>query len=303
MKKILRLLALPEPAFLLPGIPPIAIGTALGTKAAGELNILLASLALAAIMAINAGSNMLNDYFDHLSGNDWLNTNKTIFGGGSRYIQNGIITPEQMRLAGIIALCFGGVMGISIVLLTKSILILTLGLIGFLAGIFWTMPPFKCCYRFIGEPYIFTVFGILPTFGAYYLQTNQVSPEFLPPAVISGLLIAGVALLNSIPDREADNAVEKKTFVVRNGLPAAIKFYRVLVVSSYIIAAINLKTTSHFSNGARYYLYTIPIGIICLILASEKRLSKPNVNLPNGINILLYIVMGISITIGIATDG
>ncbi|OXU13952.1 prenyltransferase [Sedimentisphaera salicampi] len=301
-KRVLKILCTPEPAFLLPGIPPVAIGTALGVKAAGELNLLLSCLAVLSIICINAGSNMLNDYFDHLSGNDWLNTNRTVFGGGSGYIQDGIISPEQMRTAGMLALGAGAAIGLLIVIISASPFILILGIIGVLAGILWTLPPFSFCYRCPGEGYIFTVFGILPTAGAYYLQTGRLAWEIAPPAVITGLLIAGTALLNSIPDTEADMAAGKKTFPAVFGIKKAVMLYRALVILSYITALLSLLIAESFENGAVFYLFVSPLGAACIISASQKRLSEKGVNLPNALNIAHYVCMAAAVTVGIAVS-
>ncbi|AQQ08244.1 1,4-dihydroxy-2-naphthoate octaprenyltransferase [Sedimentisphaera cyanobacteriorum] len=299
-KRVLKILCAPEPAFLLPGIPPVVIGTSLGAKAAGELDLLTACLAVLSIMCINAGSNMLNDYFDHLSGNDWLNTNRTVFGGGSRYIQDGILSPEQMRSAGLTALISGALIGLVIVLISASPVILLMGIVGVLAGVLWTLPPFSICYRMPGEAYIFTVFGILPTAGAYYLQAGKFSPEITAPAVITGLLIAATALLNSIPDIEADRAAGKKTFPAVFGVKKAAAFYRCLIGLSYIIAIVSVSLECSFAGGAMFYLFVSPLGAACLISASEERLSKKGVNLPNALNIAHYVCMAAASAAGIA---
>ena len=44
-------------------------------------------LAVLAIMALHAGANVVNDYFDSQSRNDWVNENPTPFSGGRQFIQ------------------------------------------------------------------------------------------------------------------------------------------------------------------------------------------------------------------------
>jgi 1,4-dihydroxy-2-naphthoate octaprenyltransferase len=297
--KILKLLSLPEPAFLLPGIPSVLTGTALGAIIAGETDWPPAILALAAIITLNAGSNMLNDYFDHLSGNDWLNTNRTKFGGGSGHIQSGLVTPNQMRSAGIISLTIGMLIGVALIILTKSLLILSLGIIGVLGGIFWTMPPVKACYRFPGEPYIFTMFGLLPTIGSFYLQTGSLQAVVFVPAVIIGLLIASVALLNAIGDRLSDEQAGKRTFVVRRGVGKTVVLYRAMIAAAFTIAAGSSFFDTTFASGARAMLFTAPLALICIMTANKRTLEKDNVNLPNALNILLYIAAAAAMTVGI----
>jgi len=296
-KTIITLLCTPEPQFLLPGVAAIAIGTAMGYCAGGTMNWIYASMALVSIVMLNAGANMLNDYFDHLSGNDWLNFNPTKFGGGSRYIQDGIVTPETMRTAGLAATICGISVGLVIVILTQSIFILMLGIAGVIGGFFWTAPPVKLCYRFPGEPHIFMMFGILPTFGAYYLQTGRLSLTPLIAAVTIGIHIAIVALINSIPDREADAAVDKKTFIVRFGLSSGLSLYRMCISTAYVLSLLTVFMANGSAKAAAAgHLFTLPAAMICLYWADEKRLSKPGVWLPNAFCIILYCLAGIAMT-------
>ena len=300
MQRIAKLLFTPEPQFLLPGLGAIAIGSCAGIKAGSDMNLSLAVLAAAAMVFLNAGANMLNDYFDHLSGNDWLNQNQTKFGGGSRYIQTGVITPEAMRAAGAIAASIGVLLGLVIVAFTGSVFILLLGIVGFLGGVLWTMPPVKVCYRFIGEPYIFLMFGLLPTFGAYYLQHNEINFIPLYPAIIIGIHISLVALINSIPDREGDAAADKKTFTVRFGVRNAVYLYRAMLAFAYALSLAAALFLGGISRGAAIgHLLTLPLAIVCVILATPKRLSEPNVNLPNAMTIFLYCASAAIICVGI----
>ena len=110
-------------------------------------------------------------------------------------------------------------MGLAILLITKSIFILLLGLTGLLGGFFYTAPPVKLGYRSLGETAIAFLFGILPVSGAYYLQTGQFDSIILLPASIVGILIFLVILINEFPDRDADSAVNKRTLVVSFGVP------------------------------------------------------------------------------------
>ncbi|MFI4912016.1 MAG: prenyltransferase [Sedimentisphaeraceae bacterium JB056] len=303
--KVIKLLCTPEPQFLLPGLCAIAVGTAAGAKDGGSVHWLYAILAVIAIVFINAGSNMLNDYFDHLSGNDWLNDNVTKFGGGSRYIQDGIVTPEAMRMAGAIAISIGAAIGIMIVILSGSLFILILGMAGFTGGLFWTAPPIKLCYRLPGEPHIFAMFGLLPTYGAYYLQHKHIEPILLIPASIIGIHIALVALINSIPDRKADAAVNKKTFTVRFGLKNAIILYKVLLMSAYLLSLLTILISNNNTVKAACigHLYTFPIALICILISSSERLSKKNVSTPNGLTIAVYCLAGIAMTTAIIISG
>lgn len=299
LKRVFVLMCMPEPQFLLPGSVPVVAGSAMGFAAAGNFDFILAGLALVSIVLINAGSNMLNDYFDHLSGNDWLNDNVTPFGGGSRYIQNGIVTPVQMLTAGAGSVFLGACAGLVIVWLTGSMFILALGIIGVLGGVFWTAGPVKFCYRFIGEPYIFILFGPLPVAGAYYLQAETFHPAVLAPGVIIGIVIALVAEINSFPDARADAAVNKRTFVVRYGIDAGVRLYRISLSCSYFVAVTGILLFEQFRAAGVLYLLTLPVGVLAMRLAGTyKTLEGSKSCAANKITIVYHSLTGLAMTAG-----
>jgi 1,4-dihydroxy-2-naphthoate octaprenyltransferase len=96
------LLLASRPKFLVASAAPILVGSALGYATAGVFQPLLFLLALLAIMFLHAGANMANDYFDHVSGNDWVNRTPTPFSGGSRYIQQGILSPKATLITALV---------------------------------------------------------------------------------------------------------------------------------------------------------------------------------------------------------
>jgi 1,4-dihydroxy-2-naphthoate octaprenyltransferase len=149
-KLLLWLLELRAPFFTASALPVI-VGTAAAYSQTGYFNLILFILAVSATVALHAGANIANDYFDHISRNDWLNDNKTPFSGGSRLIQQNLLTAGEVIVGAWIALFIGAGIGLIIVILTKSFFVLLLGIIGLLGGYFYTATPFKLGYRTAGE--------------------------------------------------------------------------------------------------------------------------------------------------------
>lgn len=297
-RRALVLLCTPQPQFLLPGSAAVVLGSALGFGVSGNFDHVLALLALVSIVFLNAGSNMINDYYDHLSGNDWINKNTTTFSGGSRYIQKGIVSPVAMLAAGLICLAIGSCLGIAIVALTKSWFILILGLAGVLGGFFWTARPLQICYRFIGEPFIFLLFGLLPVYGAYYLQTRSIDILPLLPASLLGVLISMVLLINTFADSKADASVNKRTLVVRYGFEKSILVYRTFIVITYLIAAAMMLFSRELFWGGLFYFFTLPIAAAAFKFANVKNLSKRGYCLPNKITIFYHSFSSILMSAG-----
>lgn len=300
--KLVVLLLASRPKFLTASAAPVLVGSALGYAAAGIFQPAPFVLAMLAIMALHAGANMANDYFDHTSGNDWVNRNPTPFSGGSRYIQEGILSPKATLLAALVALAVGSAIGIVIVLLTQSLFILILGLVGLLGGYFYTASPIRLGYRCTGEIAIALLFGLLPVYGSYYLQTARIDILPLLPACIVGILIFLVILVNEFPDVAADAAVNKRTLVVCFGVPACIWIYRTVLFASYLIAAAVILIYQSLFFAGLFYLFTIPIAVVAVRFANKEDLTTPGRDRAKKITILLHATAALALTAGLLTS-
>lgn len=274
--------------FLTAGVLPVIIGTAVAYAQTGRFSLTLCILAVCAIASIQAGANIANDYFDHISRNDWLNENETPFSGGSRMIQNKLLSPKKILIGSWIFLGIGACLGIVILAITKSLLVLALGVIGIFGGYFYTAPPFKLGYRTAGEITIAFLFGILPVYGAYYIQTGTI--DFVPflPALFAAVLIFLVIFANEFPDFEADKTVSKKTLVVTLGINKAASFYRAALISVIVLSF--LLTRRAIPDGFIFYLPTFFLCIKCFKTCQSEKLSQKGYIALNRATIMLHAV-------------
>jgi len=300
--KLIVLFFASRPKFLVASAAPVLVGSALGCAAGGTFQPTLFILALTVIMVLQAGANMANDYFDHTSQNDWLNRNPTPFSGGSRYIQDGIISPGAVLLAALVFLTVGSAIGLVIVLLTQSIFILILGLIGLLGGYFYTASPIRLGYHCIGEFVIMLLFGLLPVYGSYYLQTGTIDTAPILPACLVSMLIFLVILVNEFPDVAADAVVNKRTLVVRFGVAASVWIYRTALVLSYIISAAMLFSRMMFFAGL-LYLFTLPIAVVAIKFANKRDLAAPGQYRASQVTVLLHLAGSLALTAGFLISG
>ncbi|MHC4619342.1 MAG: 1,4-dihydroxy-2-naphthoate octaprenyltransferase [Planctomycetota bacterium] len=296
--KLVTLFLASRPKFLTASAAPVLVGSTLGCAVAGGFSPLLFVLALFAIMALHAGANIANDYFDHLSGNDWANRNPTPFSGGRRYIQEGILSPKATLLLALLALAIGSLIGLIIVLLTQSLFILILGLIGLLGGFFYTAPPVRLGYRSVGEVVIALLFGLLPVYGSYYLQTETV--DFLPllPACLVGTLILLVILVNEFPDVKADATVNKRTLIVCCGVTSGIWIYRIALGVSYVFAVAAMFTHKLTFFAGLLYLFTLPLAVLAAKSANMKDLTTPGRYRASQITVILHALGSLALTAG-----
>ncbi|MHC5076426.1 MAG: 1,4-dihydroxy-2-naphthoate octaprenyltransferase [Planctomycetota bacterium] len=286
-----------RPKFFTASILPVFVGSSLGYLSAGTFNAQLFILAALAIIFIHAGANLANDYYDYKSRNDLLNKNLTPFSGGSRFIPNGLLPPQVIIIEALIALALGALLGLWIAYLTKSKIILTLGIIGTCGAFVYTAPPLKLGYRGLGEIIIAFLFGLFPVYAAYYLQTQVLDYKPLMPALIVSILVFEIILINEFPDLEADAAVNKKTLPVLLGIPLAATIYKLALVTAYHFAGFMLFKQKLYIPGILFFL-TLPLGLLACKYANKKDLATPQYSRPNQLTILLHLLGCLALTIG-----
>ncbi|MGA2678097.1 MAG: 1,4-dihydroxy-2-naphthoate octaprenyltransferase [Sedimentisphaerales bacterium] len=300
-KNLATLFLASRPQFLTASASPVLVGSALGFAVAGTFNWPLFLLALLAIMALHSGANIANDYFDHLSGNDWGNKNITPFSGGRQFIQQNILSPKATLAASLFCLSFGVSLGLVILYLTRSWFILILGLAGLLGGFFYTAPPVKLGYRGVGEIVIAFLFGILPVYGSYYLQTGLIDITPLPAACVVGILIFLIIFINEFPDLPADAAVNKKTLVVLLGIPLGVRIYRIAVINAFVVMVTGISVGRVMAWPLLlYFLFGLPVSVAAINFVNVHDVSTPGPTQHRAcaITILLHLIGSLTLAIG-----
>lgn len=299
---VLRVAIASRPKFFSAAVSPVLVGSCLGFAVSSSFDVPVFAAALIAMILIHAGANLSNDYFDHVSKNDWINENVTPFSGGGRSIQNDLLSPKAVLLAALVMLTFGAVLGIGIVLATQNWFVLAVGVVGCLGAFFYTAGPVKLGYRTVGEVIIFFLFGVLPVYAAYTLQARPFLLSPLLPACIVGILIFLVILINEFPDMAADRAVQKKTIVVRFGAPAAVWVYRVVLALSYLIALAMLLLRQMRYAGALYML-TLPLGVQAWVQTNPELLVRPQQFQGCRTTVMLHAAGSLALAIGFIVAG
>jgi 1,4-dihydroxy-2-naphthoate octaprenyltransferase len=239
---------------------PVLVGTALAFNLTGRFNLYKFILVLIGVPLFNAGTNLANDYYDHKTGNDEMNTRVTPFSGGSRVIQEGTVPPRQMLAASLLFFAAGSIIGLYLNAVTPGNVVLYLGIFGFLSGFFYTAAPVLIGYRGIGEFVVGLDLGTLAILGAYYVQAHSLSwPAFWLSLPI-GFLVAAILYINQFPDYDADKAVGKKHLVVRLGKRKAVYGYYLLILATYsvILATVVFKLVTPF---VLLSFLTLPIAL------------------------------------------
>jgi 1,4-dihydroxy-2-naphthoate octaprenyltransferase len=211
-------------------ITPVLIGSVLALLD-GPFSVGRFLLALIGALFIHIGTNLINDYYDHLSGVDTLESMS-----GSQVIQRGLLTPGEIYWGGIVTFGIGGVFGLILVALCGWP-ILALGVASVLAGYFYTANPLPLAYKALGEATVFVFMGPVIVIGAYYVQREAFA---LSPLLISlpvGCLVASILHANNIRDLNFDVEHGKHTLATMIGRQAANWELAGLVYGAYVITA------------------------------------------------------------------
>jgi len=188
------------------------------------------------IVRINAGLDMSNDYYDHVSGGDAANQELTPFSGGSRVIQDRILRPRQVLMGSLAFYAAGIVIGLYLAAV-RGWPVLALGLGGVFLAFFHNAPPVKIYHLApgLGELAVAIGCGPIIVLGSYYVQAQRLGAEALWASIPIGLLVAAVLYINEFPDCEADRAAGRKTLPVTFGRRRASWGYAALLVGAYVV--------------------------------------------------------------------
>lgn len=228
----LRYFLATRPAFL--SVTFIACLIGLATAYAGGLPIATLPALATVVFALvaHAGVNVLNDYYDALNGTDDANIDRLFpFTGGSRFIQNGVLTQGETAAFGFAL--FGVVMLAGLWLMHVSADgLFWMGALGLFIGWAYSAPPLKLNSRGLGELCVALGF-ILITVGTDYVQRHGFSWLPLAASLPFALLVTNLLYINQFPDCKADGAAGKRTVIVRLGPARAAKGYLLLGALAY----------------------------------------------------------------------
>lgn len=211
---ILRYFLATRPAFLTITLAGCLLGQATALAGAFQFQTMLMALVLLLAALAHAGVNVFNDYYDHLNGSDAANRERLFpFTGGSRFIQNGLLSPDQTLAFAILLFAVVIAGGLLLIGLSGAGLF-WIGLAGLFIGWAYSAPPLRLNSRGLGELCVVTGF-LLVVVGADYVQRAEFAALPWLVGLPYALLTANILYLNQFPDRRADAQAGKRHWVVR----------------------------------------------------------------------------------------
>jgi 1,4-dihydroxy-2-naphthoate octaprenyltransferase len=207
-------------------IVPIVVGTIFAAQ--HEFSWWTAVLALVGGVAIHAGTNLVNDYYDHVKGAD----NEESLGPAG-FIQRGVLQPRHVLLAGVLAFALGSGIGLVLVA-TTDFELFWLGLASVIAGFLYTGAPAHLAYIALGEVTVFIFMGPVMVMGAYFVQTETWSGDAFVLSLPIAFLVTAILQANNLRDIDNDRAVGKRTLATLIGRKGANWEMYILLAGAYV---------------------------------------------------------------------
>lgn len=279
-------LAATRPRFLTASLLPVLAGSAWGVRVAGTIDITALLLALAATALVHAASNVYNDVSDEELGTDRANTTRIApFTGGSRFIQDGLVSVTGMRRLAVRLALLATAAG-ALLALRAGPLVLAFGLTGALLGLAYSLPGVRLSGRGLGELAIAAAFGLLPVAGGYWLQAGSLGLPALLLALPASAWVAAVILANEIPDAPSDGTTGKRTLAVRLG--ARTPWLHGLVQALAFLGCAGLTA----AGLVPAWLLAVPALLLVLGLRASRLLGGDRNALAAGVRLTLAVHAG-----------
>ncbi len=188
----------------------------------------LCVLTLVGVVCFHTTANLLNDCVDHRRG---LDTQVVPTSGG---VVRGWISERTAFRAAMGFLTIGVVCGLFLTWQAGWVVML-LGGIGTLIALGYTRNGFCFKYAGLGDLAIFIAFGVLPTFGSYWVQARHFSWLPIVWSIPIAAFTVGILHANNWRDLTTDPAQGCRTFASLLGERGSAVYYRVLMIGPFVM--------------------------------------------------------------------
>ncbi len=293
-----RYFAATRPAFLSVTLVGCLLGLASAYHDLHRGRPITALLTLLLALITHAAVNVLNDYFDHRNGSDAANIERVFpFTGGSRFIQNGVMSPEAVLRFGL--MLFAAVIPGGLLLVWASGPgLLWIGVLGMAVGWAYSAPPLALASRGLGELAVASGW-LLVVLGADYVQRGSFAALPALAGASYALLVANLLYLNQFPDAKADAQAQKRTLVVRLGAARARWGYLMIafLAHAWLVGAVLLGA---LPPAAAWGLLSLPPTLIAARALIRHAQSPARLGVAIQLTILAALVHGVALTAAMA---
>ena len=216
-----------RPRTLPAAVVPVVVGTAAAVGERGDGIVWWrAGAAMVVAVAIQVGTNYVNDYADGERGTDDRRV------GPVRLVASGLAPASAVKKAAALAGLVAAVAGLALAAAVGPEVV-AVGLASFAAGYFYTGGPRPYGYDGLGEVFVFVFFGVVATVGSTYVQLDRVTGLAFAASVPVGLLATALLVVNNLRDIPTDAESGKRTLAVRLGDRPTRALYCTLLAGAF----------------------------------------------------------------------
>ena len=239
-------------------------------------------LAVIASPILQAGGNMMSDYYDYKNNVDRKETY-----GSSRMLVNKQFEPREVYWFSISMMVIGNIIGIYL-LLNTSWHLLWIGLAGIIGSYFY----FFMKYRALGDLNIFIIYGQLISLGTYLVMTNALSWKMLLVAAAPGFLIVNVLHANNTRDIKHDSVAKIKTAAMHLGIKGSIIYYTVFTYGAYLLIGLCVVFgIQHWATLIIFISFPMALKLIKQMRTADKEKPENIQKLDEGTAQLVMVYM------------
>jgi 1,4-dihydroxy-2-naphthoate octaprenyltransferase len=291
-----------RPYYLWFAVLPLTLGSVLAwlgsistRKPFGDFHLQRFVVALIAVCLIQTGANLLNDYYDYLSGVD---TSNSLGPGG--LIQQGLIKPARVLAIGLFFLIIGAFLG-ALAAFYGGPVAFIFGALGLLGAYFYSAPPRALSRLTLGEVASFWLFGPLLTLGAYVIQRGKIDSLPLICSISPGLLISAALYVNDMRDTESDAQAHKYTLASLLSLRVNRLVVTLLFLGAYVPMLV-LGIPSHGPHLILITLWTLP-GMVTILIAVHRTTTPASLHttMYQAIKLVILFTLLLAIALIIST--
>lgn len=284
---------LSRPPFHLVGVFPFLLGGILSWRIYNSFKWGVFAWSVSAVILIMLSTYYTGEYHDLKEDRLSADMDRNIFSGGTQVIVKSMLPHKLAGTAGYITIALACLIGIVLQFYYKTgPWTIPLGVMGMLAGFFYSTPPVRWVTRGLGEVMIGFSYGWLPVAVSFYLQSGSIDSIVHWVALPIACTIFNVILINEFPDYPADLIVKKNNLVVRMGKNRAAFLYVSATIVAWITFALSVKQGLP-SIALIFYLPVFIVSLILVILMFQKKyLNK----------MALETICGLTITVNLGTS-
>ncbi len=204
-----------------------ALGAVLAWRA-GRGDVINTVAVMVAGLALQAGVNLVNDFFEFRQGKVDDKVANLGFSPKDRKLLEWLIF-----LVGLAFFAFAGLVGLFLAWRSGWWLVV-LGVVGFLGGFFYTGEPLNYKRRGLAVVLVFFLMGVFMVAGAAFAVSGRFRWRDVLASIPVSLLVSLILLANELRDYESDLRHGIRTLAVRIGYSRGISVYCALLCGAYL---------------------------------------------------------------------